>query len=132
MRAYDWDWDPNLDPVVWHLLEVSLQLSQLSKDMAQGLHMVTQELLSLRQIALGVVLAFPNQAQDAQHLLTKLTANDDVEAFLGTFEKVTTQEGWALRDWSCALASLVPLARHGGRGTQLWPAKSPISEDDPI
>lgn len=98
---------PNLDPRVQYLLKVSLQQSQLYQEMAHSLYATTQELLSLLQVAPAVVVSLPNPAQDTQCLLTKLTADDAVEVFLGTFERVATQDGWSPQDWSCALASLL-------------------------
>lgn len=78
---------------MWHLLEVSLQQSQLPQDMTQGLHAATQDLLSLKQTTPTVAVTLPDLAQDAQCLLIKLTTEDDVEALLGTFERVATREG---------------------------------------
>lgn len=77
-----------LDPVVWHLLKV-LQLSQEKAWALQG-HIATQDRLSLRKVTPAVAVPLPNPAQATQCLHTKLTANDDSEAFLGTFKRVTT------------------------------------------
>lgn len=93
MRAEDTDPHPNppiLNPVMRHLLEVSLQQSQ---EMARGLHMDTQELLSLKQTAPAAAISLPDPAQDAQCMLTKLTAEDDIEAFLGPIENIASRDG---------------------------------------
>lgn len=89
----DPDPDPNspvLDPVIQHLLEVSLQQSQLYQEMARGLHMTNHKLLPLRQVAPAPAVPLLDLAQDTQQLLMKLTVDDDVEVFLGTFERVAT------------------------------------------
>lgn len=76
--------------------------------MAQGLHAATQELLPLKQVGpVAAVVPLPDPARNAQCLLMNMTTNDDIKAFLGTFERIMTQEGWALRDWSCTLALLL-------------------------
>lgn len=33
-------------------------------------------------------------------MLTNLTVEEDIEAFLGTFKRVTEQEGWWPLDWA--------------------------------
>lgn len=55
--------------------------------------MDTQELLSLKQTAPAAAITLPDPAQDAQCMLTKLTAEDDIEAFLGTIENIASREG---------------------------------------
>ncbi len=40
-------------------------------------------------------------------LLPKMTAGDDVEAFLQIFENTATQEGWESDDWAWLLAPLL-------------------------
>lgn len=45
-------------------------------------------------------------AQDTQHLLSKLTRNNDIEAFLCTFEHVAHRNGWPERDLAHAITPL--------------------------
>lgn len=85
-----------LDPILRHLLEVSIQQSQLSQEMAQGFQVVTRELLVLQQTAVAAAAdSLLDPALDAQHILTKLTEDDDVEAFLEAFDSVATREDWS-------------------------------------
>lgn len=96
-----------LAPVLQHLLETRLQQNQLSQEMALGLHVATQELMTLWQMAPAIATPLPNPAQDTQCLLTKLTGDDDIKAFLGTFKRVAFREGWPEREWANALAPLL-------------------------
>lgn len=64
MRASDNDTSPfslPMVPIMRHLLEFSVQQGQFSQELAQGLHMATQELLALQQTA--VVLLSPSLTQ---------------------------------------------------------------------
>lgn len=69
--------------------------------------MVTQELLPFCQLALAMTTPLPDCTRDAQHLLSKMTSYDDIEAYLTTFKRVATREGWPLRDWAYILAPLL-------------------------
>lgn len=46
------------------------------------------------------VRSSPDPTKDAQRLLTKLMASDEVETYIGTFERVTTWEGWFYSAWA--------------------------------
>lgn len=69
--------------------------------MVWGLYITTQELLTLWQLTSAVMTPLPDPTRDAHCLLNKLTGEDDIEAFLGTFEHVVHREGWPIRDWAC-------------------------------
>lgn len=119
------DKDPtpsSLEPVVRHLLETSVQQAQLIQEMAQGLHMVTQELQTLQHTMTATAIPLPNPSQDTQHLLSKLTADNDVKAFLGIFVRVAIQKGWPQWYWTNALGSLL-----AGEAQQAYYAS--LSED---
>lgn len=75
--------------------------------MAQVLHTATEELLFLKQPTPAATVPLLDPAQDAQHLFSKLTADDVIKAFVGTFERVTMREGWPPCHWSGALAPLL-------------------------
>lgn len=75
-----------LDPVMWHLLEASLEQSRVHQELDWGL----QAVISLRVIP-AAAIPLPDLDWEAQHLLTKMMAEDDVEGFLGTFEQVATR-----------------------------------------
>lgn len=87
-----------MDPVVRHLLDVSVQQGQMFQELAHGLHTVTQELLSLKQTLATAMVPLPDPASDAQCLLTKLIADNHVKAFLWIFERVAEKEGWQPRE----------------------------------
>ncbi|MCI4385783.1 hypothetical protein PGIGA_G00054680 [Pangasianodon gigas] len=74
------------------LFQASLQQQTVSQELAHGLQVTTQELLELRKC--------PNPCREAQHLLTKLTAADDMD----TFERFVQRESWPKKDWAPALA----------------------------
>ncbi len=49
----------------------------------------------------------PDSRKQAAQLLPKMTAHDDVEAYLQMFENIATTEGWDPEDWARTLAPLL-------------------------
>ncbi|MGL5295076.1 MAG: hypothetical protein ACRC9V_15200, partial [Aeromonas sp.] len=49
-------------------------------------------------------ISLPDARATAHQLLTKLTAQDDIEAYLHTFEVVATREVWNKSEWARILA----------------------------
>lgn len=99
------DTDPEMAPsTVWgpilqHLLNASV---------ACGLHKMVMELIDLRQRApLAAVVSLPSPSRKAQRLQTQLPAEDNMEAYLHTFEMVVRRECWPERDWSDVVAPLL-------------------------
>lgn len=96
-----------MDPVVRHLLDVSMQQEKLFQELAHSLHTVTQELWSLKHMPTVAVVPLLDPAQDAQHFLTKLNADGKIKRFLGTFKRVMEREGSCSRKWAHILTSLL-------------------------
>lgn len=75
MKALEMEADmgfPTVTPIIEHLLEASLEQSQLSQEMAWGLHVTTQELLTFQHLTPAITTLLPEPVQDTQHLLNKL------------------------------------------------------------
>lgn len=71
--------------------------------MARGLHVATQTPGAPSDVATPL----PDPTQDAQNLLSNITIDDNVEAYLVTFERVAIREDWPLREWAHILAPLL-------------------------
>ena len=69
----------------------------------QGLHEMVARSQQALQEAMAQ-LAVQTARSTADKSLTKLTADDDVEAYLELFERVATREGWPRESWAHTLA----------------------------
>ncbi|KAI2662301.1 Retrovirus-related Pol polyprotein from transposon 17.6 [Labeo rohita] len=88
------------------LTEVSIRQQQIVEHLATRQGRTEEELAAIRiQAAQHVPL--PDPRAQATRLLPKMTAHDDVEAFLRVFENTATREGWAAEEWALALAPLL-------------------------
>lgn len=85
--------------IIQQLLEQNLQQEQVNQELAE-------ELQNLR-LALAVAIPIPNPSHEALRLLTKLGADEDVEAFLTTFERLARRQQWSMGSWSHALVPLL-------------------------
>ncbi|KAK3527989.1 hypothetical protein QTP86_013101 [Hemibagrus guttatus] len=74
-----------LKHILKHLLETSIHQQATSQELTQSLTMATKELQELRSSPQAVPFPLREPGQATQHLLTKMTAEDDVEAFFETF-----------------------------------------------
>lgn len=81
--------------LIQQLLEASLRQGQVNKEIAKGLQ------------SMRLAPAIPKTYREALHLLTKLGTDNDVEAFLATFERVARREEWPTDSWSRVLALLL-------------------------
>ncbi|KAI2652407.1 Retrovirus-related Pol polyprotein from transposon 17.6 [Labeo rohita] len=88
------------------LTEVSIRQQQIVEHLAtqQGR---TEEELAAIQVQAAQHVPLPDPRAQATRLLPKMTAHDDVEAFLRVFESTATREGWAIEEWALALAPLL-------------------------
>lgn len=83
-----------MDPMVRHLLDISVHQGQMFQELAHSLHTITQEHLRSRQSPGTATVPLTDPACDALRLLTKLNVDDDIDAFLKMFERVAEREGW--------------------------------------
>lgn len=78
MQAGDADsGTPAMDPVVRHLLDVSMQQGQLFQELAHALQTITQDLPNLKHTPLSATDPLLDPVGDTQRLLTKLNVEDD-------------------------------------------------------
>lgn len=88
------------------MAEVSVQQQQLTEQLVVGQARHAEELVRLREETAARV-PLPEPRATAHQLLTKLTSQDDVEAYLHTFEVVARREGWDQAEWAQLLALLL-------------------------
>lgn len=53
---------------------------------------------------MAVHVLFPDATSKAHQCLLRLTDDDDVEAYLHTFEVIATREGWVKEEWARIIA----------------------------
>lgn len=84
-----------MDPMLQHLLETDIQQQAVTQELTQSLCTTTQKLLELKRKSCSITsVPLPDPCQEMPHILTKLTSEDDIEAFLLIFE-------WAARHDQC-------------------------------
>lgn len=86
-------------PAIQQLLEHNLRQGQVNQELAQGLQNLC--------LAPAAAVPIPNSSHESLHLLTKLGADDGMEMFLATFERVAQREQRPTGSWSRGLASLL-------------------------
>ncbi len=95
-----------MEELLRQLTDVSLRLHQIVEHLATRQGQADQEIAALRTAARQRIL-LPDPRVQATQLLPKMTAHDDVEAYLQMFENTATTEGWDPDDWARALAPLL-------------------------
>ncbi|KAK3549598.1 hypothetical protein QTP86_005337 [Hemibagrus guttatus] len=95
MRAEDSEPTPgvSLEHILKHLLETSIHQQVSSQEVAQSLTLATKELQELSRGPHATAIPLPEPDHAAQCLLMKMTASDNVEAFLEAFEWTAAREG---------------------------------------
>lgn len=94
-----------MDPMLKYLLETNLQQQVVSQELAQSLRAATQELLAPKKTPCSAAsIPLPDPYREAPGVLTKLTREDDTEAFLVTFKQVTRHEQWEEERWANSLS----------------------------
>lgn len=87
-----------MDSMLQHLLETNIQQQAVTQELAQSLHTATRELLELKRKPCSTT-SVPDPCQEVACILTKLTSEDDVEAFLLTYERVARYKEWEEKCW---------------------------------
>ncbi len=95
-----------MDEILQRLTEVSIRQQQITEHLAARQGQTEQGLDELRTAAARRI-PLPDPRCKITQLLPKMTADDDVEAFLQMFENTATQEGWESDDWARLLAPLL-------------------------
>ncbi len=95
-----------MEELLRQLTEVSLRQQQIVEHLASRQGQVEQEIVDLHSAARQRV-PLPDSRRQAAQLLPKMTAHDDVEAYLQMFENTATTEGWDPEDWARTLAPLL-------------------------
>ncbi|KAL0176818.1 hypothetical protein M9458_029148, partial [Cirrhinus mrigala] len=95
-----------MQDLLQRLTEVSIRQQQIVEHLAtrQGR---TEEQLAAIRVPAAQHVPLPDPRAQATRLLPKMTAYNDVEAFLQVFESTATREGWAAEEWALALAPLL-------------------------
>lgn len=103
-----------------HILETGLQQQQVTQELARGLQGSTQELHT--QCATSRAA---NPRQEAQHLLHNLNPDDDVKAYLCTFEQMASCKLWPDVEWAQIVAPLFTC-----KAQLAFCVLSPVTADD--
>lgn len=96
-----------IDPMLQHMLETKLHQQAVTQDLAQSLRITTQELLQMKESCSTDEIPLPDPCREAQHLFTKLSSEDNVEAFLETFKRIALREEWEQHTWADILSPLL-------------------------
>ncbi len=95
-----------MEELLRQLTDVSLRQHQIVEHLATRQGQADQEIAALRP-ATHQRVPLPDPRVQATQLLPKMTAHDDVEAYLQMFENTAITEGWNPDDWARALAPLL-------------------------
>ncbi len=115
---------PGIEDLVRHLAEVADWKQQLTEQLVVSQARHAEELVRLRaETAARVPLQEPRTT--AHQLLTELTSQDDLEAYLHTFEVVARREGCDQAEWAQLLAPLLT-----GEPIRVYNSLSAVSAND--
>ncbi len=102
---------PGIEDLVRHLAEVADRKQQLTEQLVVSQARHAEDLVHLRaETAARVPLLEPRAT--TYQLLTELTSQDDLEAYLHTFEVVARREGCDQAEWAQLLAPLLTGEAH--------------------
>ena len=92
--------DVPVDPatILGHLLKASIDQQRVTQQLVTNLGQLTRGWLQTQHAAAT------DARRTANQVLTKLTADNEIEAYLHTFEVVAGREGWPRADWAKVLA----------------------------
>ena len=95
-----------MEELLHRLTEVSIRQQQIMEHMATRQGRAEEDIAALHAQAAQPVPR-PDPRMRATRLLPKMTAHDDVEAYLQIFETTANREGLPIEDWVSALAPLL-------------------------
>ncbi|XP_073699461.1 uncharacterized protein [Garra rufa] len=95
-----------MEDIVKQLAEVSVRQQQCFELLTEQ-HGQIQGYLAELRLPAAQHIPLPDPRVTAARLLPKLTADDDIEAYLKMFESVARTEGWARGTWAALLAPLL-------------------------
>ncbi|KAL0171312.1 hypothetical protein M9458_031623, partial [Cirrhinus mrigala] len=97
---------PAMEEVLKCLAEVSIRQQQIAEHLATRVGRTEEEITAI-QLSAAQRVPLPDARAQATRLLPKMTADDDVEAFLQVFENTAHRESWPEEEWARALAPLL-------------------------
>ncbi|KAL0162281.1 hypothetical protein M9458_041677, partial [Cirrhinus mrigala] len=97
---------PAMEEVLKCLAEVSIRQQQIAEHLAARVGLMEEEVTAI-QLSAAQRVPLPDARAQATRLLPKMTADDDVEAFLQVFENTAHRELWPEEEWARALAPLL-------------------------
>ncbi|KAL0152976.1 hypothetical protein M9458_051729 [Cirrhinus mrigala] len=95
-----------IQDLLQRLTEVNIRQQQIVEHLATWQSRAEEEIAAVR-LHTAQHIPLPDPRAQATRLIPKMTAHDDVEAFLQVFESTATREGWAVEEWALALAPLL-------------------------
>ncbi len=92
-----------MEEIIRRLTEVTAQ-QQLFTERLAARQEYTDRVVTQLQASAAVRPPLPDAGVKAHQLLVRLTDQDDVEAYLHTFEGIATREGWVREEWARLIA----------------------------
>ncbi|XP_016141323.1 uncharacterized protein [Sinocyclocheilus grahami] len=92
-----------MEEVIRRLTELSARQQQFTERLAAQQE-YTDRVVEQLQVSVAGRLPLPGAPVRAHQYLVRLTENDDIEAYLHTFEVIAAREGWVQEEWARIIA----------------------------